>query len=122
MSATAHQAITSDIVKEVAEKLMESNGQTTTLEVKKELRNRGYWAKQKEVSDLMFDLSNTEDWDVQNAASGTHRLYSNDGAPNAGANHLFTVNSGGSSSPSPSSSGPSTSRIPSSFGSSKKIT
>lgn len=90
MNTTAHQAITKDIVKDVAEDLMEKNGQTTTLEVKDELRNRGYWAVQDEVSNMMFDLGHEEDWDIQNDPTGTHRVYSNDESDDDTS--IFTVN------------------------------
>ena len=54
-------------VKDAAVKLMQSNGSTTTLDVKNELRSQGFWATQNQVSDFMNDLHNEEsDWVFDN--------------------------------------------------------
>lgn len=50
------------IVKEVAERLMTNFNQTTTLEIKMELRSQDYKANQKEVSDLIMELSDEYGW------------------------------------------------------------
>lgn len=113
MNTTAHQAITKDIVKDVAEELMEENGQTTTLEVKEELRKRGYFAVQKEVSDLMFDLGHEEDWNIQNDPTGTHRVYSNEDTDDDDS--IFTVQ------PNNNSSRPASTAQPSSKKSRRKL-
>lgn len=41
----------------VATKLIKKNGQTTTLEVKQELRNQRFWAVQADVSGVMDALA-----------------------------------------------------------------
>lgn len=58
----------------VAADLMVKNGQTTTLEVKNELRNNGFKAFQVEVSQLMDTAKSSENWDVND--NGIHRTYS----------------------------------------------
>lgn len=47
-------------VKEVFCNLLENNGEVTSKEVKDELRNRGFWAIQAQVS--WFIKSNYKDW------------------------------------------------------------
>ena len=65
--------LTLDSVKDIAESLIASAGSTTTLEVKKELRQKGYWAKQSEVSKHMNDIALSEGWNWHD--NGTHRTY-----------------------------------------------
>lgn len=50
------KSLTSSDVLSVATELISKNGSTTTLEVKLELRNRGFYATQKEVSSTMDGL------------------------------------------------------------------
>ena len=50
------KSLTTLDVKTVADELIASNGTTTTLEVKNELRTRGFWAVQTEVSAEMSSL------------------------------------------------------------------
>lgn len=46
----------------VAAQLMIANGSTTTLEVKNELRNQGYDARQIQISQFMSELASEESW------------------------------------------------------------
>jgi len=63
-----------DIVKATAEELIKDNGDTTTLEVKRELRLRGFWATQDEVRRFMDEIASEENYDVQN--NGQFRSFS----------------------------------------------
>ncbi len=54
--------------------LMKDNEITTTLEVKEALRAEGYFAKQSEVSKLMFEIAGEEGWEIDE--NGTYRTYS----------------------------------------------
>lgn len=56
-----------------AANLMAVNGTATTLEVKNELRNQGFEARQSEVSQFMSDLADEEKWNVNNG--GSYRVY-----------------------------------------------
>lgn len=66
----------------VACDLMKQNGQTTTLEVKNELRNQGYDARQMQVSQFMSELAGEEGWpSVDSQTTGitnlpNHLIYS----------------------------------------------
>ncbi len=64
MSQEKLPSLNQQIVQGAAEQLMTSNGQTTTLEVKKHLRSKGYWVVQSDISNLMHAayLSNRNDW------------------------------------------------------------
>ena len=52
-------------VRLVAEQLMESNGTTTTLEVKNQLRNQGFWAYQANISAMMDELACLLGWQYE---------------------------------------------------------
>ena len=67
--------ITYDVVKEVAESLIASNTTTTTLDVKEELRTRGYIANQSEVSSMMDKVSSDCNFSIDNS-NGTYRIFS----------------------------------------------
>ena len=54
--------------------LMKDQGTTTTLEVKEALRVEGYFAKQVDVSTLMFEVAQEEGWTIN--SSGIFRVYS----------------------------------------------
>lgn len=56
-----------------AERLMQTNGQTTTLEVKNELRRRGYLAFQREISREMALIAEEAGWDT--FFNGRNRIY-----------------------------------------------
>ena len=64
------KTINQNDVKEAAEALMTLNGNTTTLDVKNELRAQGFWARQHTegnemgVSEIMTELADSESWDV----------------------------------------------------------
>ena len=60
-------------VKMTAERLMQMNGQTTTLEVKNELRRRGYLAFQRNISQQMATIANESGWDT--FYNGRNRIY-----------------------------------------------
>ena len=62
-----------DVIKRVAEMLMQINETTTTLEVKKLLRLEGFIAYQKNVSDAMQQLANHSNWDF--TCNGIYRTY-----------------------------------------------
>jgi acyl carrier protein len=55
--------------------LINSNGQTTSLDVKQQLRNMGYWAKQEKVSAFLQELQTEHKWNKSDA--GGHLVYSN---------------------------------------------
>lgn len=69
----AYRPLTLTDVLDTAVILMCHNGNTTTLEVKQHLRNRGFWAIQSQVSALMFELALEMDWQV--ADTGRFRVY-----------------------------------------------
>lgn len=66
-------------VRFVATTLILANGNTTTLEVKRSLRQRGYEARQADVSQWLFVISLWENWYIN--GSGTYRIYSFPGFP-----------------------------------------
>ena len=61
-------------VRFVATTLILANGNTTTLEVKHSLRQRGYEARQADVSQWLFVISVWENWYIND--NGTYRIYS----------------------------------------------
>lgn len=74
MSTTAKNPVpTKNDVLVVAQRLMLAAGQTTTLEVKIELRKAGFHALQDDISKTMGDLAAEENWQIGD--TGTHRLY-----------------------------------------------
>jgi hypothetical protein len=62
----------------VANKLLDTNGQTTTLEVKEALRQDGYLANQADVSAAMDGLQYSEGW--YHIFTGTYRTYYRNGS------------------------------------------
>lgn len=62
-----------DVEKEFHKQLV-NNTYTTTLDVKKALREKGYWATQSEVSWMMADLED-RDPDISFSIEGNHRAY-----------------------------------------------
>lgn len=68
-----------DDVKKVAERLMINFNQTTTLEIKMELRSIGFKANQLEVSQFMMELSDENGWIWNNKIDPTtnsvYRIY-----------------------------------------------
>lgn len=78
MQATIKKTATLQDVISVAEEMMFNFNGTTTLEVKNELRNRGYWATQQEISQLLIQAYKQQDWDFtekQNGIGMTYRVY-----------------------------------------------
>ncbi len=61
-------------IKLTAERLMSASGQTTTLQVKNHLRNRGFLAFQNEVSSIMGQLAGENNW--RHVHNGQFRVYS----------------------------------------------
>lgn len=55
--------------------LIKANGATTTLEVKKKLREDGYWAKQAEVSEIMWKLYGEGKLQSTNDMSRQYQIY-----------------------------------------------
>ena len=62
-------------VKNVAFLLMDLNGNTTTLEIKDELRDMDYFAKQQDVSNLMIEIFNENDDKLDFDFNGRYRTY-----------------------------------------------
>lgn len=68
------QTLQPEIVCQITEALMLTHGTTTTLEVKKELREQGFFAVQAEVSALMESLTEERNWKFW--SNGRYRVYS----------------------------------------------
>jgi len=66
--------LSKEAVKQTAEELINDDGCTTVLDVKIALRAEGYFAKQGEVSALLFEIANEEGWVIEE--NGTYRTYS----------------------------------------------
>ncbi|MCK9576368.1 MAG: hypothetical protein M0R51_10645, partial [Clostridia bacterium] len=67
------KTLTKADVFDVASDLIETNGSTTTLDIKNELRVRGFFAKQADVSDLMIQVCAEENYSF--SYNGVHRVY-----------------------------------------------
>jgi len=65
--------LTLDAVKDVTLDLISKNGKTSSLDVKNELRNQGYFATQSTVSDFMNDLYTSREVDY--TVNGRYREY-----------------------------------------------
>lgn len=74
-----YHTLTRDAVRTVATSLMALHGTTTTLDVKRHLRSRGYWARQADVSAYMHRLAVAERWSVR--SNGRFRRYALPPAP-----------------------------------------
>lgn len=61
-------------VLDVAEQLIKDNNETTTLEIKEELRKKGFKAFQSDVSEVMATEHHTRNFSY--SENGTHRIYS----------------------------------------------
>ncbi len=72
----AKNELTIAAVYETAEALMALHGITTTLEVKNQLRNQGFWALQAQVSALMWQVAEQAGWRV--FSNGRFRVYASD--------------------------------------------
>ncbi len=68
-----NQSLTDDAVKDVAKELVTKNGKTTTLEIKNELRKKGYHAIQDDVSAIMDSVYMYIG--MQFTVAGGHREY-----------------------------------------------
>ena len=58
----------------VVEEFFDRGTTTTTLEVKNVLREKGFWAEQRDVSKMMSDLRAEQNW--ESVMDGDHRVYS----------------------------------------------
>lgn len=77
-------------VKNMAEFLIEQNGSTTTLEVKTALRDLGFKAVQKDISEGMAALKDVNpDWKVTD--TGTHKIYTVDDSPTPAATPTLSL-------------------------------
>lgn len=86
-------------VKEVLISLLDANGTTSSLDVKRELRKRGFWATQSNVSQLLSNVY-TEVQDVVRTNNGSYFEYSyeiEDKDSVVGDNYSDIPNFGGSS-------------------------
>jgi hypothetical protein len=57
------KSINRDIVRQYAHALITLNGSTTTLDIKRSLRQRDFWVKQEDVRNLMLDIT-SKDGDI----------------------------------------------------------
>lgn len=75
-----YKTLEQDNIEEVFDELLAKNGQATSLEVKEELRNRGFWATQKVVGTSLRTIADAKgcDWDF----NGTYRTYYEPGTQN----------------------------------------
>lgn len=78
-----------DDVDSVFTDLLETQGQATSLEVKQELRNQGFWATQNEVGVMLRDIAAESgiDWDF----NGVYRTYIKPGTTLSNASTPTTV-------------------------------
>lgn len=65
--------LTKEVVKNYAQALMLQNDTTTTLDVKEVLRERGYYATQEEISEIMKTLCEEESWCF--TSNGKYKIY-----------------------------------------------
>ena len=59
---TRFTRLTASAVRAAAQFAAAETGTTTTLDVKRELRDRGYWAVQADVSRLLADVAASSGW------------------------------------------------------------
>lgn len=57
----------------VAIAMVQKQKSCTSLEVKQELRNKGFWAKQSEISGMLAEVAEEEGWDVND--NGMFKTY-----------------------------------------------
>lgn len=73
MNPSNHKPLNRGAIQTIAEKLMTDHLQTTTLDVKNQLRKEGFHAEQNEVSRWMLQLATWQNWAMAN--QGNHRVY-----------------------------------------------
>ena len=89
----SNKSLTDDAVKDAAIALATRNGKTTTLEIKQELRNLGYFAVQEDVSAIMDnEYSNIG---MNFVVSNGHRVYSFNNSTSSTSNTSTPTNLGG---------------------------
>lgn len=73
---STHKAVTKEAVLAAVEELFRQSvdGSTTTLDVKNYLRDKMYWANQKEVRGFMRELANEKDWATSHGAFTTYSI------------------------------------------------
>ena len=82
------KTLTNDVVFQTAKEIIATKGYTTTLDVKNELRNQGYWATQHQVSGILFAEYASNGLDFSQA--GDHRQYTEAQAQSA-ASYPYTA-------------------------------
>ncbi len=65
--------VTLESVRSTATTLILAQGVTTTLDVKRALRHRRYWARQADISQKLIRVALREGWSVND--NGTFRVY-----------------------------------------------
>jgi hypothetical protein len=83
--------IQKDDVKEAAENLIDIYGSTTTLDIKKSLRNKGFFALQEDVSNFMDELHSEGKFSF--TTNGIHRIYKDYNASIINSNYPISSNS-----------------------------
>jgi|SRR6056297_709811 len=73
MSTAIKPVIDKDITRKKFEKLLEENGETTSLDVKRKLRDEGYWATQEKVTSFMREIAMEEN--IGFTFNGIYRTY-----------------------------------------------
>jgi len=73
MSNNQYQTLDRSDIEDIFNELIDENGQATSLEVKNELRNRGFWATQAIVGVAIREIADEQgnDWDF----NGVYRTY-----------------------------------------------
>lgn len=69
-----YQVVTYADVESTARKLIEKNGETTTLDVKNNLRDQGFFAVQSDISRFMDQVANSVS-EIEWNDTGGHRIY-----------------------------------------------
>jgi hypothetical protein len=67
---------TIDEIEEVMKQLISEDGETTTLQVKLELRSKGFWVSQNEVSDACNEIYRSNQTTYSLRIDYDHRIYS----------------------------------------------
>lgn len=73
---STHKAVTKEAVLAAVEELFRQSvdGSTTTLDVKNYLRDKMYWANQREVRGFMRELANEKSWATSHGAFTTYSI------------------------------------------------
>lgn len=79
-------------VKNVALLLLKINGETTNLDIKKELRDNDYYATQEDVANWMIEISEEDEIDF--SFNGTFRMYYSDTTKDTSVGDVNVVSAG----------------------------